>query len=145
MCQSVLHMLFCLSDCIPALLLFCLRGILRINTMIFDELRNNITWQIFAGATCLGEVLTAVNGWSQMLQVCTPPLSSHFPFIPILFPYLFFPHFIFSLSLSLSPFMRLSQVAVKGQTPIINGDFHKRVIVDDSFWTIEDGELGESA
>ena len=50
-----------------------------------------------------------------------------------------------SSSPSLSPLMRLSQVAVKGQTPIINGDFHKRVIVDDSFWTIEDGELGETA
>ena len=38
----------------------------------------------------------------------------------------------------------LLQVAVKGQTPIINGEFHKRVIVDDSFWTIEDGEFGKN-
>ena len=26
----------------------------------------------------------------------------------------------------------------KGQPPIINGEWHKRIIVDDSFWTIED-------
>ena len=35
------------------------------------------------------------------------------------------------------------KVGVKGLTPIIDGDFHKRVIVDDSFWTLEDGEFGE--
>ena len=35
------------------------------------------------------------------------------------------------------------KVGVKGMVPIIDGDFHKRVIVDDSFWTLEDGEFGE--
>ena len=35
------------------------------------------------------------------------------------------------------------KVGLKGQVPIIDGDFHKRVIVDDSFWTLEDGEFGE--
>ena len=33
------------------------------------------------------------------------------------------------------------KVAVKGQPPIVDGEFHKRVIVDDSFWTIEDGDF----
>jgi hypothetical protein len=33
------------------------------------------------------------------------------------------------------------KIAVKGQPPLIDGDFHKRVIVDDSFWTIEDGDV----
>lgn len=33
------------------------------------------------------------------------------------------------------------KVGVKGQPPICDGLFHKRIIVDDSFWTIEDGEL----
>lgn len=33
------------------------------------------------------------------------------------------------------------KVGIKGQTPIIDGEFHKRVIVDDSLWTIDDGEL----
>lgn len=33
------------------------------------------------------------------------------------------------------------KVGVKGQTPIIKGDFHKRIIVDDSFWTLEDGDV----
>lgn len=33
------------------------------------------------------------------------------------------------------------RVGIKGQPPIINGDFHKRVIVEDSFWTFEDGEV----
>ena len=32
---------------------------------------------------------------------------------------------------------------MKGLTPIIDGEFHKRVIVDDSFWTLEDGEFGK--
>ena len=30
---------------------------------------------------------------------------------------------------------------MKGQPPVIDGLFHKRVIVDDSFWTLEDGDL----
>jgi hypothetical protein len=34
------------------------------------------------------------------------------------------------------------RVSIKGQaTPLIDGEFHKRVIVDDSTWTLEDGEL----
>lgn len=34
------------------------------------------------------------------------------------------------------------RVSIKGQaTPLIDGEFHKRVIVDDSTWTVEDGEL----
>lgn len=33
------------------------------------------------------------------------------------------------------------RVGIKGQPPIINGDFHKRIIVEDSFWTFEDGEV----
>ena len=33
------------------------------------------------------------------------------------------------------------QVGVKGETPKVNGELHKRVIVDDSFWTLEDGEV----
>lgn len=31
------------------------------------------------------------------------------------------------------------RVGVKGQTPIVDGELHKRIIVDDSFWTLEDG------
>lgn len=31
-------------------------------------------------------------------------------------------------------------MGIKGEAPIIDGDFHRRVIVDDSFWTLEDGE-----
>eukprot|EP01041_Mallomonas_annulata_P002645 gene2645-5194_t len=31
------------------------------------------------------------------------------------------------------------KVGVKGETPIIDGELHKRVIVDDCFWTLEDG------
>lgn len=31
------------------------------------------------------------------------------------------------------------KVGMKGQPPIIDGEFHKRVIVDDCFWTLEDG------
>lgn len=30
---------------------------------------------------------------------------------------------------------------MKGQPPIIDGEFYDRIIVDDSFWTLEDGEL----
>jgi len=34
------------------------------------------------------------------------------------------------------------RVSIKGQAePLVNGDFHKRVIVDDSLWTLEDGDL----
>ena len=33
------------------------------------------------------------------------------------------------------------KVGIKGQPPIVNADFHKRVIVDDSFWTLEDGDF----
>ena len=32
------------------------------------------------------------------------------------------------------------KVGVKGQPPIIDGELHKRVIVDDCFWTLEDGK-----
>ena len=32
-------------------------------------------------------------------------------------------------------------VGIKGQPPIFAGDLHKRVIVDDSFWTVEDNDL----
>lgn len=32
------------------------------------------------------------------------------------------------------------KVGIKGQPPIIDGELHKRVIVDDSFWTLEDGK-----
>lgn len=32
-------------------------------------------------------------------------------------------------------------MALKGGATIINGELHKRVVVDDSFWTVEDGEL----
>jgi hypothetical protein len=31
------------------------------------------------------------------------------------------------------------RVGLKGQPPIVNGPLLKRVIVDDSFWTVEDG------
>lgn len=33
------------------------------------------------------------------------------------------------------------RVGLKGQPPIVNGEFHKRIVVDDSFWTLEDGEV----
>ncbi len=33
------------------------------------------------------------------------------------------------------------QVGIKGQPPLVDGVFHKRIIVDDSLWTLEDGEL----
>lgn len=36
---------------------------------------------------------------------------------------------------------RRLRVGIKGQPPIINGEFHKRIIVDDSFWTLEDNEV----
>ena len=32
-------------------------------------------------------------------------------------------------------------VGLKGQEPIIKGPLHKSVVVDDSFWTLEDGSL----
>jgi murein L,D-transpeptidase YafK len=32
-------------------------------------------------------------------------------------------------------------VAMKGGETIVDGDLYKRIVVDDSFWTIEDGEL----
>ena len=77
-------------------------------------------------------------------------------FLPSFLPASLLPFFLPTLSsnppaLFLSPphtsplpsILLLLQVAVKGQTPIINGGFHKRVIVDDSFWTIEDGEFGK--
>lgn len=32
------------------------------------------------------------------------------------------------------------RVGLKGQAPIIDGELHKRIIVDDSFWTLEDGK-----
>jgi hypothetical protein len=31
------------------------------------------------------------------------------------------------------------KVGLKGEPPLIDGELHKRVIVDDSFWTLEDG------
>jgi hypothetical protein len=31
------------------------------------------------------------------------------------------------------------RVGIKGQPPLIDGELHKRVIVDDSLWTLEDG------
>jgi len=33
------------------------------------------------------------------------------------------------------------KVGVKGEVPIVDGEFYNRVIVDDSFWTLEDGEV----
>mmetsp|Transcript_225 Transcript_225/g.282 ORF Transcript_225/g.282 Transcript_225/m.282 type:complete len:339 (+) Transcript_225:89-1105(+) len=33
------------------------------------------------------------------------------------------------------------KLGIKGQKPLIDGEFHKRVIVDDSFWTLEDGDF----
>lgn len=33
------------------------------------------------------------------------------------------------------------QVAIKGQPPIVDGELHKRIIVDDSFWTLEDSDI----
>lgn len=33
------------------------------------------------------------------------------------------------------------QIGIKGQPPIVDGVFHKRIIVDDSLWTLEDGEV----
>jgi hypothetical protein len=33
------------------------------------------------------------------------------------------------------------KVGIKGQPSIINGEFHKRIIVEDSLWTFEDGEV----
>merc|ERR1712115_669768 len=37
------------------------------------------------------------------------------------------------------------KVGLKGQPPALEGELHKKVIVDDCFWTLEDapGELGE--
>lgn len=32
------------------------------------------------------------------------------------------------------------KVGLKGETPIVDGELHKRVIVDDSFWTLEDNK-----
>jgi hypothetical protein len=32
-------------------------------------------------------------------------------------------------------------VQIKGQEPIINGKFYEKINVDDSVWTIEDGDL----
>lgn len=32
------------------------------------------------------------------------------------------------------------KVGIKGQPPIVDGDFHKSIICDDSFWTIEDSK-----
>ena len=40
-------------------------------------------------------------------------------------------------------YVSFTKVGVKGLVPIIDGEFHKRVIVDDSFWTLEDGEFGK--
>ena len=33
------------------------------------------------------------------------------------------------------------RVGIKGQPPMINGELHKRVVVDDSFWTLEDSDV----
>jgi hypothetical protein len=33
------------------------------------------------------------------------------------------------------------KAGVKGQTPIVDADLHKRIVVEDSFWTVEDGIL----
>jgi hypothetical protein len=35
----------------------------------------------------------------------------------------------------------LPQVGIKGQPNIVDGEFYNRVIVDDSFWTLEDGDV----
>ena len=32
------------------------------------------------------------------------------------------------------------KVGIKGQPPIVDGELHKKIIVDDSFWTLEDGK-----
>jgi hypothetical protein len=32
-------------------------------------------------------------------------------------------------------------MGLKGEPPIVDGEFYNRVIVDDSFWTLEDGEV----
>ncbi len=32
-------------------------------------------------------------------------------------------------------------MAIKGGATLVNGEFYNRVIVDDSFWTLEDGEV----
>eukprot|EP01038_Epipyxis_sp_PR26KG_P015417 gene15417-20799_t len=32
-------------------------------------------------------------------------------------------------------------VGLKGQAPLVSGTFHKRIIVDDSIWTLEDGDV----
>jgi hypothetical protein len=36
---------------------------------------------------------------------------------------------------------RRLRVGLKGQAPIVSGELHKRVIVDDSFWTLVDNEV----
>jgi hypothetical protein len=33
------------------------------------------------------------------------------------------------------------KAGIKGQAPIVDGELHKRVVVEDSFWTVEDGVL----
>ncbi len=33
------------------------------------------------------------------------------------------------------------RVGLKGRPPLIDGELHKRVIVDDSFWTLEDSDV----
>lgn len=33
------------------------------------------------------------------------------------------------------------KVSIKGKEPIIDGEFYNRIIVDDSFWTLEDNEI----
>ena len=35
---------------------------------------------------------------------------------------------------------RKLKVGLKGEEPIIDGELHEKVIVDDSFWTLEDGK-----
>lgn len=34
-----------------------------------------------------------------------------------------------------------SQVSIKGGEKLVDGEFYNRIIVDDSFWTLEDGEV----
>lgn len=33
------------------------------------------------------------------------------------------------------------KVGLKGQAPLINGEFYQRIIMEDSFWTLEDNEV----
>ena len=48
---------------------------------------------------------------------------------------------ILLIDLIISHLFYFSQVSIKGGAKIVDGEFYNRIIVDDSFWTLEDGEV----